>query len=128
MFKYTAEERKRAVALSMEVGINKTCKQLGMSIPTLRRWRREERVRETARQSAGVNPKISYREEVLMDEEKQDQETSIHGIEEALRRELADARQLNRITQETIDYLIAENRELRRRCERYLKALAMIVE
>ncbi len=64
-----------------------------------------------------------------MDEEKQKQESiAIQGIEESLRRELADSRQLNRATQETIDYLISENRELRRRCERYLKALAMIAE
>ena len=64
-----------------------------------------------------------------MDDEVQKQEPiSIHGIEESLRRDLADSRLLNQATQETIDYLIAENRELRRRCERYLKALAMIVE
>lgn len=64
-----------------------------------------------------------------MDEEKQKQDSiAIQGIEESLRRELADSRQLNRATQETIDYLISENRELRRRCERYLKALAMIAE
>ncbi len=42
--------------------------------------------------------------------------------------DLSDAKQLNRITQETIDYLIEENRMLRQRCERYLKALALIVE
>ena len=47
---------------------------------------------------------------------------------QALQRDLANERQLNRTAQETIDYLIAENRELRDRCERYLKALAMIVE
>ena len=63
-----------------------------------------------------------------MDDVAISQNASIEGIEEALQRDLADARQLNRISQATIDYLIDKNRELRRRCERYLKALAMVAE
>ena len=128
MIKYTPEDRRKAVALSKEIGVNKACNQLGMTVPTLRRWRREEKAREAVKPS-GACSQIQDKEKSRMDDEVQKQEPiSIHGIEESLRRDLADSRLLNQATQETIDYLIAENRELRRRCERYLKALAMIVE
>ena len=129
MIKYSPEDRRKAVALSTEIGITKACSQLGMSVPTLRRWRREEKACNTGKENSAACTQILDKEISPMDEEKQKQESiAIQGIEESLRRELADSRQLNRATQETIDYLISENRELRRRCERYLKALAMIAE
>ena len=123
MPRYTPEEREKAVNLSKEFGLRKTCKELGMAVPTLRRWRQEEISRMITDHS-----QLPDKEETQMDNVPKKEDPTIHGIEEALRRDLDEARQLNRITQETIDYLIAENRELRRRCERYLKALAMVVE
>ena len=64
---------------------------------------------------------------VLPDQEN-DPSIKIPEIEAKLKQELEDMRHLNQIVEETIDYLIIENRQLRERCERYLKALSLMAQ
>ena len=109
MFKYSKEQRDLALERAAEIGFEKASIEVGIPETTLRRWNREK--------NNSVKPA-----------DAQNTDPVIHGIEESLRQDLTDAKQLNRITQETLDYLIEENRMLRHRCERYLKALALIVE
>ena len=109
MFKYSKEQRDIALERAAEIGFEKASIEVGIPETTLRRWNREK--------NNSVKPA-----------DAQNTDPVIHGIEESLRQDLSDAKQLNRVTQETIDYLVEENRMLRQRCERYLKALALIVE
>ena len=50
------------------------------------------------------------------------------AIEKKLKSELEDMQRQNNTADETIDYLVSENRQLRQRCERYLKALSLLVQ
>ncbi len=109
MFKYSTEQRDHALERAAEIGFEKTSIEVGIPESTLRRWGQEKNNRAKQADAQNADPVI-------------------HGIEKSLMQDLSDAKQLNRITQETIDYLIEENRMLRQRCERYLKALALIVE
>ena len=115
-----------------EIGVIETSKEMKIADQTLYRWRKELGLTDNA---ATQMPVEQPPEEI---ESQQDtghpadsecrQNIKIPEIEEKLKRELEDMRHLNQIVEETIDYLIIENRQLRERCERYLKALSLLAQ
>ena len=123
MSRYSDEIRERAIKMMKEIGVIETSKEMKIADQTLYRWRKELGLTDNA---ATQMPVEQPPEEI---ESQQDtghpadsecrQNMKIPEIEEKLKRELEDMRHLNQIVEETIDYLIIENRQLRERCERY---------
>ena len=132
MSRYSDEIRERAIKMMKEIGVIETSKEMKIADQTLYRWRKELGLTDNA---ATQMPVEQPPEEI---ESQQDtghpadseyrQNIKIPKIEEKLKRELEDMRHLNQIVEETIDYLIIENRQLRERCERYLKALSLLAQ
>ena len=132
MAKYSDEIRERALKMLDEIGPGKTSKEMHIGEQTLYRWRKEQAIRSSSSESippeqpeVADNPVSEIK--VLPDQEN-DPSIKIPEIEAKLKQELEDMRHLNQIVEETIDYLIIENRQLRERCERYLKALSLMAQ
>ena len=130
MSRYSDEIRERALQMIKEIGVVGTSKEMKIADQTLYRWRKEQGASAQAEPTTPIEQPI---EEGGQPQEKEAPATSecspnakISDIDEKLKRELEDMRHLNQIVEETIDYLIIENRQLRERCERYLKALSLL--
>lgn len=99
---------------------------------TLYRWRKEQSIKSSSsknkppeQQDIADNP---VSETKVLPDQVNDSSMKIPEIEAKLKQELEDMRHLNQIVEETIDYLIIENRQLRERCERYLKAVSLMAQ
>ena len=130
MSRYSDEIRERALQMIEEIGVVGTSKEMKIADQTLYRWRKEQGAADQA------EPITTAEQPLEESEQSQEKETpatyecypnpKISEIDDKLKRELEDMRHLNQIVEETIDYLIIENRQLRERCERYLKALSLL--
>ena len=132
MSRYSDEIRERALQMIEEIGVVGTSKEMKIADQTLYRWRKEQGAADLPTNQTPVDLPLEENEQM---QKVGDPETSercpnakISEIEEQLKRELEDMRHLNEIVEETIDYLIIENRQLRERCERYLKALSLLAQ
>ena len=124
MSKYPDDIREKALQRTSEIGVERTAREMHIGRETLYRWKNEQRT-------------AAHSSETTMEEDDKlptEQVSSIlenirlPNIEKTLRSELEDMQRLDHMTAETIDYLIAENRQLRQRCERYLKALSLLAQ
>ncbi len=132
MSRYPDAIREKALKLAEEIGVVETCKEMKIADQTLYRWRKELAFADQASDQAAAE-QLPEKKEVQQDtdvpaDSESNQNTIIPEIEDKLKRELEDMRHLNQIVEETIDYLIVENRQLRERCERYLKALSLLAQ
>lgn len=132
MSRYSDEIRERAIKMMKEIGVIETSKEMKIADQTLYRWRKELGLADNASTQLPVEQAPeeteSKQETGIPADSECHQNIKIPEIEEKLKRELEDMRHLNQIVEETIDYLIIENRQLRERCERYLKALSLLAQ
>ncbi len=114
---YTEEFRKQALELVEQIGVPKASKQLHVGEMTLRTWRKK----------AGM---VSEQKSKNMDFLPMSNETQTEAkpmtLQLDFQRELEEQIRLNRSCQQTIEYLVDENTALRRQCDQYLKAIALI--
>ena len=131
MAKYSDEIRERALKMMEEIGPGKTSREMHIGKQTLYHWRKEQSSLPSSngniplQQDTADNPPSQTK---ALPEQGYDPALKIPEIEAKLKQELEDTRHLNQIIEETVDYLIIENRQLRERCERYLKALSLIAQ
>ena len=132
MAKYSDEIRERALKMLDEIGPGKASKEMQIGKQTLYRWRKEQSIKSSSsknkppeQQDIADNP---VSETKVLPDQVNDSSMKIPEIEAKLKQELEDMRHLNQIVEETIDYLIIENRQLRERCERYLKAISLMAK
>ncbi len=125
MARYPVDFREQAIRMMEEIGPGKTSAKLHIPKQTLYRWNKEKlaMLSEGSITAAG---KVNNDNGALESIPKNTGQISLPGIEAKLKDELNDMRHINKVAEETIDYLIAENRQLRQRCERYLKALSLL--
>ena len=125
MARYPEDFREQAIRMMEEIGPGKTSAKLHIPNQTLYRWKKEKLAMPTE-ESITVAEKVSTDNGASGSVSKNAGQISLPGIEAKLKEELNDMRHVNKVAEETIDYLIAENRQLRQRCERYLKALSLL--
>ena len=132
MSRYSDEVRERAFKMMEEIGVVGTSKEMKIADQTLYRWRKELGLSDQATAQAPEKELLEDRdlpqEPVVSSASESCQHPQIPEIEAKLKQELEDVQHLNQIVEETIDYLIIENRQLRERCERYLKALSLLAQ
>ena len=125
MARYPEDFREQAIRMMEEIGPRKTSAKLHIPNQTLYRWKKEKLAMPTE-ESITAAGKVSTDNGTSGSVSKNAGQISLPGIETKLKEELNDMRHVNKVAEETIDYLIAENRQLRQRCERYLKALSLL--
>ncbi len=124
MSKYPDDIRAKALQRIIEIGVIRTAREMGIGRETLYKWKRDQRADDHFSETTVAEDHNSHAEQVISSQEN----VRLPNIEKKLCSELEDMKRLDHMTAETIDYLIAENRELRQRCERYLKALSLLAQ
>ena len=124
---YPEDIRMKALTMMKEVGVRKTSNEMHIGRQTLYKWRNAQ----TENNNLHNTKRENYTE---MHTPPDDAISAVHEnprmseIEKKLKSELEDMQRQNNTADETIDYLVSENRQLRQRCERYLKALSLLVQ
>ena len=130
MTKYSDEFKEKALKRTAEIGVVKTSKELHVGDQTLYRWKKAQRaITNAASQIPDTqspdNSNILINTEEVSEYEKK-QSTTISGIEEELKQELNDLRQINQIAQQTIDCLVKKNHQLQECCKKYLETICLM--
>ena len=125
MSRYPDETREKALKMMDELGATQTSKRMNIGKQTLYQWRKEQR--KNAQLPAMIGKQNSDMNNPANNPENHTKDNNtIYEIEKKLQTELEDMQHHSQMADKTIDYLIAENRQLRQRCERYLEVISLL--
>ena len=127
MSRYSNDIRIKAVNRMKETSLSQTAKEMNISKQTLRRWKQLSSEPNQQPDPVSKNGEMAYEDEAESSSTAQEQAGTFE-LNEKLRAELEEARRLKKAADATIDYLIADNRQLRLQCDKYLRALSLLVQ
>lgn len=116
---YTEDFKENALRITDRIGVIGASRETGVNAATLRKWRRKAKEKRAETEGKTVNAAGPENpDEMPVD--------PLEGLSREIRSELEEMRKLNDACRQTIAMLAEENVTLRKQCEDYLRAIALI--